>query len=786
MYISLLIGFHAFGTSGKLLAELCIIGYLLGTCITYFVVVGDLGPQIVKKMLSLENDYHHLRTILMCAVTAVCIIPLGMLKNVSSLSTVCTASIGFYVCLVFKIILESKTHIVNNDWVGEVVYWRPAGVLQCLPIFSMALSCQMQLFEVFTTINNQSLEKLNDIVRNATWICTFVYIAVGFFGYVAFCTQTFSGNILINLSPSFGSDVIKIGFVLSVAFSFPLVIFPCRASLYSLLYRKGQMDVSAYIPETRFKVITLFIVIFSLTVALMIPSVELIIGLVGSTIGVAICIMFPAACYRAIIRKDTMERSLAQLIIICGFCLMILGTYANLSAIDEKSSGAHLEIPQINENLIKPSEMPKDFIDEKIKNIEKAIEQKLAKEEEENKNILNPKSPLKVNASQIAEPVVQKPSPPPLPVDEIHLEGKNEEKAKVQEKIKTPEKVKETPNLNQVKPKDNNVPPPEIKPAEKLPEKEQKPENLKPTTNSGIQQQTIDNDAIRKDEEIAKEEMKLEKKEENEELKKTKEELEKTKDLLEKKVEELKVELVKQNQETQNLVVEKLGEVVEKFEEIERKVQHQQDENSSMVKQPAKEQPKEDLSPQKEEANNKPSKGGGGSLISILTENRNLSKNQIENESQVYEPLSYKTGELIENSRNASNMEKRLPLPLALLINASQAKINESNVANKINETLQVQTLNSSNNKSRDDDKINVDSIRREILQLREKDEEISSDKLDPKLESHRNKRSFTGDKENCLPEPKIENLMASSLNNNGGGLEMKIGHDLKSINSQD
>ena len=51
-----------------------------------------------------------------------------------------------------------------------------------------------QIFEVFTSINNQSLEKLNGIVRNATWICTLVYIAVGFFGYVAFCTQTFSGN----------------------------------------------------------------------------------------------------------------------------------------------------------------------------------------------------------------------------------------------------------------------------------------------------------------------------------------------------------------------------------------------------------------------------------------------------------------------------------------------------------------------------------------------------------------------------------------------------------------
>lgn len=69
---------------------------------------------------------------------------------------------------------------------------------------------------------------MNEYVKSATTICTFVYILVGVFGYVAFCTKPFAGNILLNLSPSLASDAIKIGFVLSVAFSFPLMIFPCR------------------------------------------------------------------------------------------------------------------------------------------------------------------------------------------------------------------------------------------------------------------------------------------------------------------------------------------------------------------------------------------------------------------------------------------------------------------------------------------------------------------------------------------------------------------------------
>lgn len=79
-------------------------------------------------------------------------------------------------------------------------------------------------------------------------------------------------------------------------------------------------------------------IVLALIVGILIPSVELIIGLVGSTIGVAICIMFPASCIIKIGKKNSTEKLLAQLILVFGFFLMILGTYANLSAIDEKSS----------------------------------------------------------------------------------------------------------------------------------------------------------------------------------------------------------------------------------------------------------------------------------------------------------------------------------------------------------------------------------------------------------------------------------------------------------------
>ncbi|CAL7944097.1 unnamed protein product [Xylocopa violacea] len=333
-----LLAFHAFGHMGKFLVELFIIGFLVGTCIAFFVVMGDLGPQIVGKVI--DKNPEDIRTSLLVTTSIFIVLPLGLLKNIDSLSSLCTATIIFYLCLVLKIIIESMQHIFAGDWYEHVYYWRPSGILQCVPIFSMALFCQTQLFEIYETIPNVSLEKMNQVVRGALNICTSVYLCVGFFGYIAFCTQPFTGNILMSFEPSLSSEMIKMGFVFSIAFSFPLVIFPCRASLNSLLFRRVYAHEPSinYLPETRFRCLTIMIVAVSLITGILIPNIEFVLGLVGSTIGIMICLIFPAIFFISISSKHTNERLLAQVILFIGICIMILSTYANLYALEESTS----------------------------------------------------------------------------------------------------------------------------------------------------------------------------------------------------------------------------------------------------------------------------------------------------------------------------------------------------------------------------------------------------------------------------------------------------------------
>jgi sodium-coupled neutral amino acid transporter 10 len=57
------LGFHAFGSFGKTIVELCVIGYLMGTCVAFYVVIGDLSPEIMGKFINLSANNYSVSTI---------------------------------------------------------------------------------------------------------------------------------------------------------------------------------------------------------------------------------------------------------------------------------------------------------------------------------------------------------------------------------------------------------------------------------------------------------------------------------------------------------------------------------------------------------------------------------------------------------------------------------------------------------------------------------------------------------------------------------------------------
>jgi hypothetical protein len=99
------------------------------------------------------------------------------------------------------------------------------------------------------------------------------------------------------------------------------------------------------------------VILITLTLGILIPDIEFVLGMVGSTIGSAICIIFPALMFIKLTTKNTTERLAAQFVLVVGVVMMIVGTYSNLQeanrSMDSIMEEKNLHIKVVEESLLK-------------------------------------------------------------------------------------------------------------------------------------------------------------------------------------------------------------------------------------------------------------------------------------------------------------------------------------------------------------------------------------------------------------------------------------------------
>lgn len=247
---------HALGRPGFYLVSFFMFTFAYGALLAYFVVIGDSVPVVLERMVGASSLWVS-RPFVMVVFGFVLILPLCMLKDMSSLSFSSSLSVVSVLVIVVVILVRAPAVAAEND---ISLATDPVGLKLIdknffggLGAMSFAYVCHHSAFIVFNSLHDATPARWGRITKFSVGTAFTASMLLGVGGYLSFLSQT-QGDVLNNFAiDDDAANVARMLLSLTMVFTFPMEQLVARHSLHSMIW--GEVPIT----NTRHICLTLLI-----------------------------------------------------------------------------------------------------------------------------------------------------------------------------------------------------------------------------------------------------------------------------------------------------------------------------------------------------------------------------------------------------------------------------------------------------------------------------------------------------------------------------------------------
>ncbi|ERN05781.1 hypothetical protein AMTR_s00006p00254710 [Amborella trichopoda] len=337
----------AFGKTGRMMLQICIILNNFQGLIVYTIIVGDVlsgktssgihHPGILEGWFG--QQWWTGRSFVIMATTILVFAPLASFKRIDSLRF--TSAMSVALAVVFVVItagiaivklLEGSVGMPRllPNVTDHASIWK---LFTVIPVLVTAFNCHFTVHSIDNELEDSS--DMQPTVRTSLILCSSVYVATSFFGFLLFGDNTLD-DILANFDSNLGipfssllNDTVRVSYALHLMLVFPVVFHAMRINVDGLLFPSSRpLDLD----NKRFIGISIAMLGAAQFAANFIPNIWIMFQFMGATTAVSNGFIFPASIalrdpHGIATRKDR----------ILGISMIVLAVFSSIVAISNNA-----------------------------------------------------------------------------------------------------------------------------------------------------------------------------------------------------------------------------------------------------------------------------------------------------------------------------------------------------------------------------------------------------------------------------------------------------------------